>query len=274
MYPHRRWIASFYLFAPHPLDQNSPYNLNHQSFKGWLYYLSQIPSRFIVEHFADDVLVTSQPDKHKFTRPQVVVVRGGVNPVDYQKYRNSPLYRPPATRKYLACYLGRLHVQKGVMPLIDIWKIVTKKIPNAKLAIIGNGQLESELKNKIKKYHLEDNIELFGFLEGTPKIEIFQNSQMILHPAIYDSGGMAAAEGLSWGLPGVSFDLDSLKTYYPQGFLKVPCFNDRLFAKAIIKLSTSPELYQQLSAAGLKLISNSWTWSSQSKIIYRSLFSK
>ena len=45
---------------------------------------------------------------------------------------------------------------------------------------------------------------------------------MVVHPAIFDSGGMAAAEAMAWGLPGVSFDLPALKTYYPQGMIKNP----------------------------------------------------
>ena len=31
---------------------------------------------------------------------------------------------------------------------------------------------------------------------------------------------MAAAEAMAWGLPGVSFDLESLKTYYQKVWLK------------------------------------------------------
>jgi glycosyltransferase involved in cell wall biosynthesis len=267
------WIASFYLSAPKPWDKNSPYIQNHQQLKGWLYYLSQIPSLFIINHFADIILVTSYPDTQKFPHKKVIVVRGGVDTVNYKKYLNSSDYILPKKRQYLGCYLGRLHVQKGVLRLVDIWKMVVKKIPNAKLAIIGNGQLEKTLKNKIKKLRLEKNIDLYGFLDGQPKIKIFQNSQIMLHPATFDSGGMAAAEGLSWGLPGISFDLEALKTYYPQGFIKIPCFDNQKFADSIIKLSQDQVLYQKLSNAGIKLISDFWTWDKQSQSIYKQLFS-
>ncbi len=271
-HPQTIWIASFYLFAPNPLDQNSPYNQNHQSLKGFFYFLSQIPSRFLTEHFADIVFVTSQPDKSKFNRPRVIIVRGGVNSVNFEKYKQSKSYRDPSKRPYLACYLGRLHVQKGVLQLIDIWQLVTQKIPNAKLALIGNGQLETKIKHEIKLHNLSKNIKMFGFMEGKDKINIFQNSQMILHPATFDSGGMAAAEGLSWGLPGISFDLPALKTYYPQGFIKVPCFDYKKFAKSIIKLSENKTLYQHLSTSGLTLIAESWTWEKQAEKIYQQIF--
>jgi len=33
---------------------------------------------------------------------------------------------------------------------------------------------------------------------------------------------MAAMEAMAWSLPGVCFDLEALKTYYPKGMVKVP----------------------------------------------------
>ena len=271
-HPKITWLASYYLFAPSPFDKNSPYVQNHQQLKGWLYYISQIPSLLLIRLFADIILVTSQPDTKHFPGKKVVVVRGGVDSVDFNKYQKSSDFITPSKRQYLGCYLGRLHVQKGVLRLVDIWKLVVKKVPQAKLVIIGNGQLETALKNKIKRLKLSKNIDLIGFLDGLPKIKIFQNSQIILHPATYDSGGMAAAEALSWGLPGISFDLEALKTYYPQGVIKIPCFDNRRFADSIISLSNDPALYQKLSQQAVKLISDQWTWEGQAKTIYQQIF--
>ena len=77
--------------------------------------------------------------------------------------------------------------------------------------MIGVGELESEVKKKIRRCGLEQNIILFGFKDGIEKIRIFKDSRVVVHPAIYDSGGMAACEAMACGLPGVSFDLPALK---------------------------------------------------------------
>jgi len=119
---------------------------------------------------------------------------------------------------------------------------------------------------------MNENITLFGFKSGKDKFDIFKNSKIVVHPAIYDSGGMAAAEAMAWGLPGVSFDLESLKTYYPQGMLKSPQNNFQSFADNIVKLLTDSKLYNQISDDALELIRKEWDWSKRSQDIYKKIF--
>ena len=83
---------------------------------------------------------------------------------------------------------------------------------------------------------------------------------------------MSAAEAMAWGLPGVSFDLEPLKTYYPQGIIKSPLSNKQQFAQNIIKLLTNHLLYKELSSQALKLIQNTWDWQKRSEIIYQQIF--
>lgn len=262
--PSIKWIASFYLFAPNPFNKNSPYNLTHQSIKGILYYLMQKPTNLIANLFADYIFVTSHPDIKHFSNKKVIVVRGGV---DLKKFKPIPLTQ----RKYAAVFMGRFHPQKGILELVDIWKIVCCSIPQAKLAIIGDGLLYNQVKNKINQLGLSNNIVLKGFLIGKPKENIFKQSKVVLHPAIYDSGGMSAAEAMSFGLPGVCFDLQSLKKYYPQGMIKTPCFNQQKFAKNIINLLTNDKIYQKTSKQATKLMTTSWLWSNQLEKIYQQI---
>lgn len=53
---------------------------------------------------------------------------------------------------------------------------------------------------------------------GDKRNRVLQQSRIILHPAVYDSGGMVAASGLVCGLPGVSFNLPVFKTITQGGF--------------------------------------------------------
>ena len=265
------WVAGYYLFAPPPFSKDSPYK-GIKRVKGLLYWLMQFPSYRLVRSKADYVFVTSVPDVDKFvtstrTKEKIVVVQGGVNVEKSEKYLSSKQVMPVHQRKYDACFVGRFHAQKGVLGLIEIWKYVVSYKPDAKLAIIGDGELESELRTKIRRIGLQGNIELLGFLDGVLKFEIFKDSKVILHPAVYDSGGMAAAEGMAWGLPGVSFDLESLKTYYPKGMLKVACFDNKGFALQILTLLSDTRLYEETSRDARDLIVSIWDWKVRSQKI-------
>lgn len=262
------WIASFYQLAPKPWQKDSPY-VGIGWFKGFAYWFMQLPVYWLIRKYADAVFLTSFPDislfpKHKLEN-NFFVVQGGVDLAPSIEYARSK----KETKKYYdACFIGRLHPQKGVMQLIDIWQLVVNKKSSARLAIIGNGPLKEDLINKIKKLDLELNIDLLGFKDGGEKYKIFKQSKMILHPAIYDSGGMAAAEAMAWGLPGISFDLESLKTYYPKGMIKVKIGDLEEFSNVIIRLMEDNVLQRKAGMEARQLIETQWGWEKRINEIY------
>jgi len=89
----------------------------------------------------------------------------------------------------------------------------------------------------------------------------------VVYPAVFEVGGMASAEALACGLPGVSFDLPPLRVYYPRGWLKAPPGDFQGLADCIQRLLTEPELYARLSkeayAAGLE-----WDWNLRAKAMW------
>lgn len=270
--PKTIWVASYFLDAPKPWDKNSPYKGKRWPV-GLFYWLLQRPSYWLIKDRADFVLVTSKPDVAKFVtakrnQARVIIAQGGVDIEASEKYLRSGKVIPVKKRKYDACFVGRLHYQKGILELINIWRQACDKKKDAKLAIIGAGPLETDIKRTIKDLRLERNIELFGYKSGPEKFAIFKQSKIMVHPATYDSGGMAAAEGLAWGLPGVSFDLESLRTYYPKGVLKVPRFDHGQFAGEVLKLLSNPAVYKKTAKEAHDLILNSWDWNKRVDYIY------
>jgi glycosyltransferase involved in cell wall biosynthesis len=83
---------------------------------------------------------------------------------------------------------------------------------------------------------------------------------------------MAACEVMAWGLPGVSFDLEALNTYYPKGMIKTKCFDFQEFANNIIELLTNKELYNRLSKDSLDVVREEWDWNKRAEVIYSQIF--
>jgi glycosyltransferase involved in cell wall biosynthesis len=273
--PKITWIAGYYLFAPPPWARVTPYT-GVQRIRGLIYWLMQRPSYYLINKFADKVFVTSEPDVKYFvnakrSRDQVIVVQGGVDVTASEAWlreRSEVGGQRSEEKKYDACFIGRFHYQKGVLLLIDIWKKVCDKKADAKLAMIGNGPLEDEVKAKIKALGLEKNVDLLGFMDGEKKFDIFKQSRIMVHPATYDSGGMAAAEGMAWRLPGVSFDLEALKTYYPQGMVKVPCYDQQCFADTILRFLDDSAFYEEQACLAHELILNVWDWKKRAEWVW------
>jgi glycosyltransferase involved in cell wall biosynthesis len=263
--PKIKWIVGYYLFAPNPFSKKSPYQKTNFT-KGLFYWLIQRPTHLITNLLANIVFITSKPDEKNFPYKKTLIIRGGVDTNPAKKYFKN---KKNTKKIYDAVFIGRFHPQKGILELIDIWKLVVKKKPKSKLAIIGDGELETKMRQKISKFKLEKNIEILGFLDGNKKYQVFRQSKIVLHPATYDSGGMAAAEAMAWGLPGVSFDLESLKTYYPKGMIKTKCFNFNIFVKNIFLLLENKKTYQKISLEAKTLIYQEWDWEKRSNLIYQ-----
>lgn len=253
------WTAGFYLFAPGPFMGFS----GKPRIKDLLYYLHQRPVYMLVKEKARCVFVTCEDDREAFIKAgrlpeEVYTVRGGVDAKSPCKFKEE------RHKDYDACFVGRFHPQKGALELVSIWEEVVKRRPGARLAVIGadSAEYKMQVEKAIGSKGLERSIDLLGFMDGEEKYSVFRRSRVIVHPAIYDSGGMSACEGMAWGLPAVGFDLPALRRYYPKGMLKAPPGRLDIFAELILKLLADPALYEKTKAEAVSL-AREWDWDSR-----------
>ncbi len=269
-HPKITWIGTFYLAAPNPfVGFVEKGKMKPPSLKNIVYWLQQYPIYWMIRLFSDMVCVTSDPDRRRFPwqdkKKTILVVRGGVDlkVTNLWKKRFGKI-----SKIYDGVFLGRFHPQKGVVELVDIWAKVVKVRPKAKLAMIGDGPMMPVVLEKIKKHKLEKKIKLFGtLLDGEEKYKILSQGRIFIHSAVYDSGGMSCAEGMAWGMPGVAFDLEALKTYYPKGVLKAKIGNLTSFANSVLKLLNDENLYMRAKKDAISLVKEYWDWDKRAQDI-------
>ncbi len=262
------WVASWYQTAPSPINGFSEGSREHTyRFNAFLYWFMQLPMKPLVAHLADFIFINNESERKQFRQKnKLVVVLGAVDLDKADEYQRT---HKAVTKKYEAVFQGRFHPQKGVVELVSIWERVVQVFPKAKLAMIGDGGLMGEVKSKIEEKGLEDNIDLFGVvLDGPKKYQIFSESKMVVHPAFYDSGGMAAAEAMAFGLPAVGFDLPAYKSYYPQGMVKVEIGNLDQFASTILDLIQNPDKRQKIGKLAQAQVVENFDWNKRADQIY------
>lgn len=254
-YPKIKWIAAWYQTAPNPFKVK-------YHFRAFLYFLAQLPIKPLIRKFADLVIVNNENERGEFKEmdrgDKVLVMLGALDLEKIKAYQRK--YK--STRKiYDGVFQGRFHPQKGVIELVDIWKMVVDKKPDAKLAMIGDGPLMKDVRFKIKDLRLGKNITLFGYIfDGPKKYKIFSQSKVVLHSAIYDSGGMASAEAMAFGLPAVGFDLTAYKSYYPRGMIIAKVGDLRDFAKQVLLLLDNTKFRTKIGKEGLRMLESNWSW--------------
>jgi len=276
-FPKLKWIASWYQTAPNPLkgftESNREKKYRTSSF---YYWLMQLPIKPLIKKYADFVIVNNEEERKQFpemsTKNKVIVLLGAVRLDEIKKFLSTN-HHLLSTKRYDAVFQGRFHPQKGVLELIDIWKKVVDKIPNAKLAMIGDGPLMDKVKSQIINYKLQNNVKLFGYVfDGPEKYKIFSQSKIVVHPALYDSGGMASAEAMAFGLPAVGFNLKAYKSYYPEGMLKAEIGQYKTLSGYIIKLLNNEELRNNLGDKAKEMVYNNLSWKRRAKNLHIMLF--
>lgn len=102
--------------------------------------------------------------------------------------------------------VGTLTKEKGFVELIEIFKLVSLKIPEAHLDIIGDGPEVKKIKEKVKKLNLEKNVTLHGFQSQKYVDKILKQSSVFVMTSFTEAFGITVLEAFSYGVPSVAFD--------------------------------------------------------------------
>ena len=201
--------------------------------KGLFFYLNQEIAFALTRKFEASIVTASAFDRDKlieferFPGRKILAIRGGVDNQFFVSVPEQPV-------DYDAVFVGRLHPQKCVNELIEIWGRVVQRRPKSKLVIVGTGAEENNLKFLVKHKNLSTNILFVGSKDGILKAKIIKSALIFVSASRFDSGNIALDEALSCGVPGVIYDLPHLE--YPGGVIKVPVKNERLFVEEILSL--------------------------------------
>jgi len=141
----------------------------------------------------------------------------------------------------LLLYVGRISPHKGIHILIKSFKLVQKEYPNSKLIIVGKHTFPKYTK-KLKKISNKDII-FTGFIPDEELPYYYAACDVYTTTSLWEGFDIPIVEANSIGKPAVAFDIGSHSEVLKKGIL-VKKIDAKEFAKAIIKILKSPNLYQ------------------------------
>ena len=96
-------------------------------------------------------------------------------------------------------HVGRFNIQKNHMFLLDIFKNIFELNSTARLILIGSGELEDKIKEKVKKLRLGKNIIFMGTRHDVA--ELYQAMDVFILPSLFEGLPVVSAECQAAGLP-------------------------------------------------------------------------
>jgi glycosyltransferase involved in cell wall biosynthesis len=193
------------------------------------------------------------------------------NFVETEKFRNHQA--PVAPHEPTVIYVGRLEPVQTPQIVVEAFKQVNVKYPNAKLVLVGYGTLFEYLKNLIKESNLEGSVSMIGKQSDVRKF--LWNSDIFVAT---NFGYIATLEAWSAGLAVVAPEfgvLNETVSHGKNGLLVTPQKVDEL-ASALITLVKDSELRNKLALNGTQTVKDYDISSVAPKIsqIYRSVLKK
>jgi len=152
-------------------------------------------------------------------------------------------------------YVGFLNERKGVNHLLPIYDRVRKKIPGARLELVGNGPLKASLEQQARALGLDDGIAFRGFVEPAKMPSVYRGAHVFILPTLEDTFAVVVAEALASGLPVVCSRHAGAASHLTHGenaFVIDPEDHEQV-AELVTTLLTSRSLRQKLVASGREL---------------------
>lgn len=214
---------------------------NSQNMDGKLRGLLHQYNKKRIDHYATDFWACSEDAAKWFynedIQPKVEIIN---NAIDIEKIKFDVKARERIRKilgwqkEYIIGNVGRLHFQKNQSFALDIFHELLKEKKDARLVLVGQGEDEQMLKDKIHLYGMEEQVRMVGVQSD---IQGWLSSfDLFLFPSVFEGLGLAALEAEANGLPVLLSDgviPDTVKINQNVAFLQLEAgssvWKDKIF---------------------------------------------
>ncbi|AUJ23653.1 Putative glycosyltransferase EpsF [Virgibacillus dokdonensis] len=170
-------------------------------------------NKFLVNSFATHYFACSEMAA-KWLYPKSQIRDGNYkiikNAIDLEKFNFNYRIRKRKRKEldlennYVIGHIGRFNPVKNHRFIISVFEEIRKREPKAKLLLVGDGKLKSEIQYIVRLNKLEDSVIFTGVRDDVSNL--LQIMDVFLFPSIYEGLGIVSIEAQACGLPCVLSD--------------------------------------------------------------------
>lgn len=132
--------------------------------------------------------------RHLGLRQPIAVIPNGVSLPALAEQRQ-------LQRLHTALFLGRVHPVKGLLELVEAWRIVQPADWEFIIAGPDEGGHRQVVMEAIRRAGLDKHFELVGAVDGEDKIALYRQADLFVLPSFTENFGVVVAEALACGVP-------------------------------------------------------------------------
>ena len=159
----------------------------------------------------------------------------------------------------LAVYVGRLDCRRGLSTLLQAWRLLAGRWPDARLWLVGAGPDHHHIQQTVHTLALDGRVHLLGAFDCVD--QPLAAADVFVWPDPEFGTGAAIMEAMAAGLPVVAVDAEPVRTFIGQDIAGVLAAgqNAQAFALAIDRLFGAPQLASRLGAAGRRRVEQQYS---------------
>ena len=187
-------------------------------------------------------------------------VRRIYNGIDLERFP----YGAPRDRPPMVVYVGRLVEKKGLPDLVDACAMLAARGTTLECGIVGAGELETELAERIARLGVGSTVRLLGPRPQAEVIRLIREASAVAAPCVIGEDGnrdglpTVILEAMALGTPCVSTDVTGIPEVVRHGEtgLIVPQHDPAALADALERLASDSALRVSLAVRARERIGN------------------
>lgn len=163
----------------------------------------------------------------------------------------------------IVLFVGRLDDMKGVDLLIDAFKDVREKAPDAELFLVGpDDGLQDELERQVITLDLGDAVHFVGPLYDESKLAAYVDADLFVLPSKYryESFGNVVVEAMACETPVILTEKCGAAEWIPRDAGRTVPADSGAISEAIIQLLGDDDLRGRMGVNGRNLVYEKFNW--------------
>jgi glycosyltransferase involved in cell wall biosynthesis len=154
---------------------------------------------------------------------------------------------------FVLMYVGRLGPEKNLLGLVEAFAQTARHVPNAVLALVGDGPHTPQLRERIVELEIGHRVHFLGMRPNAHIPAVLGAADAFVTASVTEGHPMTIIEALAAGRPVVAFDVPGIRETVIDGENGLLAeIDNRALAAHMTRLAANPELTARLSAGALR----------------------